>query len=112
MSMAALYRQIQFARKQALGVSEYELAFWDRVLKPLTFLGLTLFALAVVLGPLREVSMGLRLTFGIFAGLSFKYLQDLFAPAAIVFNIPALIAILIPIAVYWLVAITLIRKNS
>lgn len=112
MSMAALYRQIQFARKQALGVSEYELAFWDRVLKPLTFLGLTLFALAVVLGPLREVGMGLRLTIGIFAGLGFQYLQDLFAPAAIVFNIPALIAILIPIAVYWLAAIALIRKNS
>ena len=112
MSMAALYRQIGFARTQSLGVSEYELAFWNRVLKPLTFLGLTLFALAVVIGPLREVGMGLRLTFGIFAGLGFKYLQDLFAPAAIVFNIPALIAILIPIAVYWFAAIALIRKNA
>lgn len=112
MSLIALYRQIQFARTQEIGVSEYELAFWSRILKPLTYLGLTLFALAVVMGPLREVGMGLRLTFGIFAGLSFKYLQDLFAPAAIVFNIPALIAILIPIAAYWLIAIYLIRRNA
>lgn len=112
MSMSALYRQIAFTRAQSLGVSEYELAFWNRVLKPLTFFGLTLFALAVVIGPLREVGMGVRLTFGIFAGLGFKYLQDLFAPAAIVFNIPALIAILIPIAVYWFAAIALIRKNA
>ena len=112
MSMAALYRQIQFARAQDLGVSDYELAFWSRVLKPLTFMGLTLFALAVVLGPLREVGMGLRLTFGIFAGLGFKYLQDLFAPAAIVFEIPALLAILIPIAIYWGVAWLLIRRNA
>ena len=110
--MAALYRQIQFARTQDLGVSDYELAFWSRVLKPLTFMGLTLFALAVVLGPLREVGMGLRLTFGIFAGLGFKYLQDLFAPAAIVFEIPALLAILIPIAVYWSIAWLLIRRNA
>ncbi len=66
----------------------------------------------MVLGPLREVGMGIRLTIGIFAGLGLKYLQDLFAPAAIVFNIPALIAILIPIATYWLVAIYLIRKNA
>ena len=94
------------------GVSEYELAFWSRILKPLTYLGLTLFALGVVLGPLRQVGMGLRLTFGIFAGLGFKYLQDLFAPAAIVFNIPALIAILIPIALYWSVAVYLIRRNA
>ena len=112
MSMLALYQQIQFARSQSLGVSEYELAFWSRVLKPLSFLGMTLLALGVVMGPLRQVGMGLRLTFGIFAGLGFKYLQDLFAPAAIVFDIPALIAILIPIAGYWLFALWLIRRNA
>ncbi len=112
MSMLALWRQIQFARSQNLGVSEYELAFWSRTLKPLTYLGLTLFALGVVMGPLRQVGMGLRLTFGIFAGLGFKYLQDLFAPAAIVFNIPALVAILIPIALYWTAAVYLIRRNA
>ena len=81
MSLRALHQQIGFARDQNAGVSEYEIAFWSRVLKPLTFIGMTLFALGVVLGPLRQVTMGLRLTFGIFAGLGFKYLQDLFAPA-------------------------------
>ena len=112
MSMVDLARQIDFARSQQLGVSEYELAFWSRVMKPATYLGLTLFALAVVLGPLRQVGMGLRLTFGVFAGLAFKYLQDLFAPAAIVFNIPAPIAILIPIVFYWAVALYLIRRSA
>ena len=112
MSMQALYRQIEFNRAQQRGVNEYELAFWNRVLKPVSFFGLTLFALGVVLGPLREVSMGLRLTFGIFAGLGFKYLQDLFAPAAIVFDIPALIAILIPIGTYWGIAFYLIKRNA
>ncbi len=110
--MAALLRQIDFARSQQMGVSQYELAFWTRALKPATYAGLTLFALAVVLGPLREISMGARLSVGIFAGLGFKYLQDLFAPAAMVFSIPALIAILIPIVLYWAVAIQLIRRNA
>ena len=112
MSMAALYRQIEFGQSQQLSVDEYELAFWSRALKPLTYLGLTLFALSVVLGPLRQVGMGVRLSFGIFAGLGFKYLQDLFAPAAIVFNIPAVIAILIPVALYWLIAWWLIRRSA
>ena len=112
MSLLELRRQIEFAKSQQLGVSEYDLAFWSRVLKPVTYLGLTLFALAVVLGPLRQVDMGLRLTVGIFAGLGFKYLQDLFAPAAIVFNIPAVVAILIPITAYWLTAIYLIRRTA
>ena len=73
---------------------------------------MTLFALGVVLGPLRQVTMGLRLTFGIFAGLGFKYLQDLFAPAAIVFEIPAAAATLMPIILYWALAWVLIRKNA
>ncbi len=112
MSMRALYDQIQFSRAQNFGTSEHELAFWSRALKPVTYFGLMLFALGVVMGPLREVGVGLRITVGIFAGLGFKYLQDLFAPGAMVFNIPAIIAILIPIAGYWLVAWVLIRKNA
>ena len=112
MSMLALYKQVEFAKGQHLGVSEYQLALWARILKPLTYMGLTLFALAVVIGPLRQVGMGYRLTIGIFAGLGFKYLQDLFAPAALVFNIPAQIAILIPIVGYWLIALVLIRRNA
>jgi lipopolysaccharide export system permease protein len=112
MSMLALYRQIEFVRDRNLSGTEYELAFWSRIFKPLTYVGFALFALGIVLGPLRQVGMGLRLTFGIFAGLAFKYLQDLFAPAAIVFNIPATIAILIPIAVYWGIALYLIRRNA
>lgn len=112
MSMLALYRQITFASARNLRGTEYELAFWTRAFKPISFVGLTLFALGVVMGPLRQVGMGLRLTFGIFAGLGFKYLQDLFAPAAIVFNIPAAIAILLPITAYWAIAIYLIRRNS
>jgi lipopolysaccharide export system permease protein len=112
MSMVDLNRQIEFGKTQLLGTSEYQLAFWSRAFRPLTFIGLTLLALGVVLGPLRQVGMGLRLSVGLFAGLGFKYLQDLFAPAAIVFNIPAYIAILIPIAAYWLTALYLIRRYA
>ena len=112
MSLIDLWRQIEFGKAQQHGTSEYELAFWSRVLKPLSYVGLTLLALGTVMGPLREVGVGLRLTVGIFAGLGFKYLQDLFAPGAIVFNIPAPIAVLIPIATYWLVAIYLVKRNA
>ena len=112
MSMQDLRYQIQFAASENLDSVEYELALWSRLLKPLTFFGLILFALASVIGPLREVGMGVRLTVGIFAGLGFKYLQDLFAPAAMVFNIPAVVAILIPIAVYTTTALYLIRRSA
>ena len=112
MTLLDLHAQINFASSQNIGVSEYQLAFWARIMKPLSFIGLTVFALSIVLGPLRETSMGVRLTVGIFAGLGFKYLQDLLSPAAIVFDIPAALAVFIPIAAYWAVAIYFIRKNA
>ena len=112
MSLMDLRRQIEFGKTLQRGTSDYEIAFWSRILRPLTYLGLTILALGIVMGPLREVGVGLRLTVGIFAGLGFKYLQDLFAPAAIVFNIPAPLAVMIPIATYWLVAIYLVKRNA
>ena len=47
--------------------------------------------------------MGVRLTVGIFAGLLFKYLQDLFAPMSIVYQMPAWLAVSLPILLCWLI---------
>ena len=59
--------------------------------------GLVLIAMGFIVGPLREVGMGTRLAVGITVGLSFKYLQDLLAPASLLLSIPAWVAVLIPI---------------
>jgi lipopolysaccharide export system permease protein len=75
------------------------------VLQPLSVLGLALLALGFILGPLREVGMGTRLSVGVFAGLGFKYLQDLFAPMSMVYEIPAAIAVLLPILACWMLGV-------
>ncbi|MEM9622218.1 MAG: LPS export ABC transporter permease LptG [Pseudomonadota bacterium] len=109
MSMASLFQQINYAEQE--NVTTHEIAFWSRLMKPLSYLGLCAFALAAVLGPLREASASFRVSVGIFAGLGFKYLQDLFAPAAIVFNLPAWLGVLIPILICYLVAARLLRRQ-
>ncbi|MEE8079392.1 MAG: LptF/LptG family permease, partial [Pseudomonadales bacterium] len=65
-------------------------------------LGLALIALGFVLGPLREVSMGVRISVGILVGLTFKYLQDLLAPMSIVYDMPPALAVLAPILGCWI----------
>ncbi len=109
MSLADLYQQITYANQD--NVTTHQIAFWSRLLKPLSYIGLCAFALAAVLGPLREATASFRVTVGIFAGLGFKYLQDLFAPAAIVFNVPAWIGVSIPIILCFAVAIALARRQ-
>jgi lipopolysaccharide export system permease protein len=101
LSIADLYYQIRYMEREGLQAARYRLALWGKLLQPLAILGLVLIAMGFVVGPLREVSMGTRLAVGITVGLSFKYLQDLFAPASLVFAIPAWVAVLIPIVACW-----------
>ena len=87
--------------RERLNTSVYQLAFWSKILQPFSVLGLALLALGFILGPLREVGIGVRLSVGVFAGLGFKYMQDLFAPMSMVYELPAPIAVALPIIACW-----------
>ena len=103
LSLNDLARQIDYMDREGLSAEIYRLAYWSKIFQPVAVLGLALLALGFVLGPLREVGMGIRLSVGIFVGLGFKYLQDLFAPMSMVYELPVLLAVLLPIGVCWLI---------
>jgi lipopolysaccharide export system permease protein len=103
LSMLDLRAQIQHMSREGLNPVSYQLAFWSKALQPLSILGLSLLALSFVVGPLREVSIGVRVSVGVLVGLGFKYLQDLFAPMSTVFGWPPVLCVLIPIAACWMV---------
>ena len=80
-------------------------------MQPGAILGLTLLALCFILGPLREVSMGTRLAVGTLTGLGFKYLEDIFGPMSMVYQVPAAAGVAAPILICWLVALVLLRRE-
>ena len=47
--------------------------------------------------------MGVRLSVGMLVGLSFKYLQDLFGPMSLVYDVRPVVALATPILVCWAV---------
>ena len=110
LSISDIALQIRRMDRERLSADTYRIAFWSKLLQPLATLGLTLLAVGLVVGPLREVGMGARLSVGVAAGLLFKYLQDLLAPASVVFDIPPWLAVLASIAVCWVVGWVLIRR--
>ena len=105
LSIRSLATQIVYMNRQELDASRYRLAYWSKLLQPLAILGLTLVALSFIVGPLREVSMGSRLAVGTLTGLGFKYLEDLLGPMSMVYQLPAVFAVAIPIAACWLFGI-------
>lgn len=110
LALRDLSAQIEYMGREGLDGARYQLAFWSKLLQPLATLALVALALAFIIGPLREVSMGARLAVGVGAGLAFKYLQDLFAPMTMVYSLPAVIAVALPILVCAVLAAVAIRR--
>lgn len=88
----------------------YRLAFWEKLLQPLTITSLVLVAISFVFGPLRSVTMGYRVFAGVVVGVVFRTLQDLLGPASIVFGFEPLIAVVAPALVLILIGGGMLRR--
>jgi lipopolysaccharide export system permease protein len=99
MSIAALREKMTFLEEQSLDASAYELGFWAKVLQPLVIVSLLLIAISFVFGPLRESSMSLRVFTGLLFGIGLKFVQDLLAPASLVYGFHPFLAIILPVLV-------------
>lgn len=96
LSLRHLFSYIGYLKQQSLSSVEYELAFWNKVFYPLVMFSLVLVGVSFVFGPLREVSMGYRVFWGVLVGVLFKTVQDALAPLSIVFGFSPMLAMLAP----------------
>ena len=69
LAMSKLWSYASYLRQQGLESADYLLAFWQKLLMPAATIGMVLIAISFVFGPLREVTMGLRMAAGIVAVL-------------------------------------------
>ncbi|MCE8030911.1 LPS export ABC transporter permease LptG [Billgrantia desiderata] len=107
-----LWAYSRFLRDQGLQATQPLLYFWQKMLMPLTMASLVLVAASFVFGPLRTVAAGTRVFYGVIVGLTFKYLQDLLAPASTVFGFSPVWAVLTPILVSAGLGLYLLRRTG
>ena len=112
MSLLELRRQIDDLKAVQQDPAEFEIAYWTKLTKPLSVLGLVLIALAFVIGSSRVLGVGTRITIGIVVGFAFHYLQTLIAPMSVVFHVPPSIAILAPLVLVWTIGLVLLRRTA
>lgn len=103
LSLSNLYHYANYMKQQGLDSSAYFLEFWKKALAPLATLSMVLIACSFIFGPLRSVTMGLRILAGIMAGLLFRYAQDFFGYASLVYDFSPVLAAGLPIAVCLLI---------
>lgn len=112
LSIQNLYSYSNYLEQQGLESSQYQLAFWKKLLQPLATASLVLIAVSFIFGPLREVTMGYRIFTGVIVGIVFRMSQDLLGPASLVFGFPPLLAVLVPLLVCAAIGIYLLRKAN
>lgn len=99
LSLTNLYHYASYMKQQGLDSGAYFLEFWKKALAPLATLSMVLIACSFIFGPLRSVTMGLRILAGVLAGLLFRYGQDFFGYASLVYDFSPVLAAGLPVAV-------------
>lgn len=110
LSITELYQYSRYLKSQGLSYLSYELAFWQKVLHPMVTIVMVLIAASFVFGPLRSVTVGLRVMVGLVVGLIFIYLQEFVGQFSLVFELSPLLAALLPVLLFGLVGVYLVQR--
>ncbi|HXH54431.1 MAG TPA: LPS export ABC transporter permease LptG [Gammaproteobacteria bacterium] len=110
LSLPALFRTIQHRSKNALNTQSYELAFWSKMVQPIVILMMVFLAVPFVFGPLRTGSQGRRAVVGILVAFLFHTVNNLFAPLAVVYQFPPMLAVLSPVIAFSAVGLWMLHR--
>lgn len=111
LSITGLWQYADYLQRQGLNAGEYRLAFWNKLLQPLTIVGMVLVAISFIFGPLRDVTMGFRVFVGVMVGVVFRTLQDILGPSSLVYGFDPIYASAMPIAICFLIGLALLTRR-
>ena len=105
-----LYTYVRYLRANRLDSRQYELAFWNRFVTPLSSLVMLLLALPFVFGSQRSGGAGQRLFLGVLLGLGYFLAARLLNQAGLVLGLPPLLSAVAPPAAFLGLAVALLRR--
>ena len=110
LSIWGLWKYVSYLTEQKIDASKYELAFWEKALRPVMTAALVLVAMSFIFGPLREVAMGTRIFAGVLVGLVIKMSQNILPSFAMIYNIEPIVIDALPIVICALAGFWLLRR--
>ncbi len=93
-----------------LDATRYELAFWIKLVTPVSTLVMLLIAIPFVFNTVRTTPMGQRLLFGVLVGIGFFLLNRGLNQVGLVYGIPPLLSAAFPSVLFALVAWWALRR--
>ena len=99
MSITDLYRYSAYLKSNELDASQYNLAFWVKVVAPLASMAMLLIALPFVFGSTRSGSSGARMMIGLLIGIGFFIANKAINHAGQVYGLSPLLSAAAPLMV-------------
>lgn len=110
LSLKGLWKTMRYRQENALDAKPYELAFWQKIVRPFATLVMMFLAIPFIFGPLRSSTMGLRMLVGVFVGFGFYTINQLFGPLTLVYPLPSILGAWLPLFVFFGMGLFLLRR--
>lgn len=110
LTLTKLWRVIRIRVAQELNTTEYERAFWLKMVQPFAALVMVFLAVPFAFGPLRSSSVGLKILVGVLVGFAFYTLNSIFGPLTAVTGLSPMFAAIIPSASFLVLGYFMIRR--
>lgn len=110
MSLRNLKIYSNHLEENRLQAGAFQFEFWKRIFQPFATLLMVLLAVPFVLTGKRDTSIGLRVLFGTLVGFSFYILNALLGQFSLVFQVPPVMAAMLPAVLFAAVGYPLIRR--
>lgn len=105
-----LKQYIDYLHDNGLTAEAHELAYWSKLVAPLTTGAMVFLAIPFVFGSLRSVPMGQRVLGGFLVGLAFYLVNMIASRAGLVYDLPPALSASLPTAVTVAVALWWLRR--
>jgi len=110
MSLPELHHYLTLQKENKTQTGLYAVAFWKRLIQPITVAVMLVLGVPFIFGPLRSSSMGLRFLAGASVGFGFHLLDKLFGPISLLYQMPPMMAALLPTLLFLSVGLYFLRR--
>lgn len=106
----SLLDYVSYLKENHQAVSQYQLAFWSKVMMPLSSAVMVFLAVPFIFGPLRSSPVGARILAGALVGIGFHLFNQTFQHIGLVFGVLPWLAASLPTIVFAGLGIWMFRR--
>lgn len=111
LSVTGLLDYLDYLAENQQDNSRYMLAFWRKIMQPITAAVMLLLALSYIFGPLRSMSMGARIVMGVVTGIGFHLLNQTMGSMSLVYSLPPVLGAVMPSVLVVAIAFYMINRR-